>query len=285
VYDPARTPPFDQIMGGGGEQAKESGYLDVYFVDADSGDVIGYSIDVLSGSSASYEWSIEQEGTYQWMVAITDGEYWTFSDTYSFTYNKGTGSPPDPPSDPSPSPGSTVQEDSVFLRCWVKDPDGDELTVEFYDGNTHSLIGEDYVSSNSWAEVEWFLPEFGYYTWYVIVSDTEHSTNGPYWDFSYEENNPPDQPHSEYPSNGQNNVWPSNLELQCYVSDNDGDSLTVNFFILGQGLIGTDIVDGMGTATLSGYSFSFGQTYQWYVTIYDGEFTTTGPTWSFTTAT
>ena len=87
------------------------------------------------------------------------------------------------------------------------------------------------------------------------------------------------------PPDGATNQTTS-ITLRVDVNDNDGDTLTVNFYnAADNSLIGTDTISGgSGTASVNwNGGLTNSETYNWYVTVYDGICTVTSDTWNFIT--
>ena len=98
--------------------------------------------------------------------------------------NNGNGVP-NPPANPSPANGTSNTDNSPILKVSVSDPDGDNMTVQFYNAANNSLIGTVYnVSSGGNATVEWGgLLEYTAYKWYARASDLENTTQSATWTF------------------------------------------------------------------------------------------------------
>jgi len=93
--------------------------------------------------------------------------------------------PPNKPTNPSPSDGSTDVPINPTLNVTVTDPDGDTMDVSFYNANG-TLIGIDKnVPSGGIASVIWYNLDYNKtYSWYVIVNDDEYSTTSSIWNFT-----------------------------------------------------------------------------------------------------
>ena len=98
-------------------------------------------------------------------------------------------------------------------------------------------------------------------------------------------NNCPEINNPNPPDKATNQATSTTLSVN--VNDNDGDTLTVNFYnAADNSLIGTDTISGgSGTASVNWNGLTNDETYNWYVTVYDGICTVTSAsdTWSFTT--
>ncbi len=98
---------------------------------------------------------------------------------YSTTYD----------SSPFPKDGENrVDPDRARLRVFVSDPDGDPITVTFYDASTNNVIDTDIIfwdtDEGVQALVSWpDLKPSTYYSWYVIVNDTFSQRESKIWGF------------------------------------------------------------------------------------------------------
>ena len=100
--------------------------------------------------------------------------------------SSGFTNPPDEPTNPSPSDGTTGEGINPALSVYVSDPDGDSMDVSFYDASDDSLIGTDTgVASGSTASVTWSgLSYETAYSWYAIASDNFLNTQSSTWSFT-----------------------------------------------------------------------------------------------------
>ena len=160
------------------------------------------SIDGVFGSSEDLSYSGLSVGTHTISFRVKDDDgAWSTPDTESLTINP-VNDPPDVPGNPSPSDGATGVSTSPTLSVDVSDPNGDSMTVTFYDASDDSVIGTDVgVSSGGSASVVW--SGLGYstvYSWYVVADDGKGgSTRGPSsgsWSFTTMSapNDPPNTP-------------------------------------------------------------------------------------------
>jgi len=144
-----------------------------------------------SGTTTSTTWTNLQYNTdYYWYTTANDGEhttrgpntgYWHFK-----TKQEDKNQPPNQPENPTPPDDATNIQTSPQLSVYVEDPDGDSLTVVFYDASDSSTIDTvNDVTSDNRAEITW--PDLSYestYSWFVIVSDQEFDTQSDSWNFS-----------------------------------------------------------------------------------------------------
>lgn len=96
--------------------------------------------------------------------------------------------PPDYPSHPMPPGGATnVDPYGPMLSVVVSDPDGDPMTVRFYDASDNTQIGTERVDTRS-GDVAWVrwhnLEGFTTYSWYATADDTDSVTKSPTWSFT-----------------------------------------------------------------------------------------------------
>lgn len=100
---------------------------------------------------------------------------------------------PDLPSNPIPSHNAIDISVNPTLSVEVSDPNGDELTVTFYNATDDSIIGTDVVSGGHGnALITWSsLSKNTEYDWYVIVDDGIDSRESSTWSFITEKESPP----------------------------------------------------------------------------------------------
>ncbi len=93
--------------------------------------------------------------------------------------------PPNRSINPSPADGATDVTTSPDLSVEVSDPNGDTLTVRFYDASNDNIIDVVYsVPNGSIASINWQNLESGReYRWYVIVDDGIDQRQSETWSF------------------------------------------------------------------------------------------------------
>lgn len=111
-------------------------------------------------------------------------------------YTEEVNNAPLKPTDPSPINFALDVNLDPTLAVNVSDPEGDLMTVSFYDESDDSLIQKvDDVEDGSRVKVNWTgLQEKTNYDWYVIVNDGETTTKSDVWGFTTKEkidNTPP----------------------------------------------------------------------------------------------
>ncbi len=89
------------------------------------------------------------------------------------------------PQDPWPYDNAHSVRINPTLSVYVSDPNGDNLTVSFYDASNDNLLGTiSDVPSGSRVSIHLSnLATSSNYAWYVTVSDGEHTTTSPTWTF------------------------------------------------------------------------------------------------------
>lgn len=95
--------------------------------------------------------------------------------------------PPDSPSLNNPSDGGSGFDNAVTLEVGVSDPDGDSMSVTFYDASDDSQIGstQTSVSDGGTASVTWDNLDWGTeYSWYAVADDSSASTQSSTWSFT-----------------------------------------------------------------------------------------------------
>ncbi len=100
---------------------------------------------------------------------------------------------PDQPAAPKPSNGATNVFLNPALSVFVSDPNGDALSVSFYDASTHQLIGTvSNVPSLTRATLTWHaVSPYTQYEWYVVASDGSQSNQSQTWTFTNRERDEP----------------------------------------------------------------------------------------------
>jgi len=189
-----------------------------------------------------------------------------------------------------PRPKNNAENVSInpTLQVTVDDADDDFLTVIFYNASDHSVI-RSYSAINPPENVTAAWSNLAYnmsYSWYVNASDGIKQVTSPIYTFETGEepdNLPPDTPTNPSPGNGATNV-DRNPWISVHVSDPDGDDMTVTFYDASDdNIIGTDTCTDDCTASVKWTNLEFSTSYNWYVTVSDGEFTVTSNVWRFTT--
>jgi hypothetical protein len=296
---PTNPIPFDGATGVGLNPILQvdvsdpnGGMLDVRFYNASDDSLIDIDSDVPSGGTASVQWiGLSYDTTYQWYAVANDTEFDSYSATFSFTtaIQSSENNPPNPPTNPSPADGATNVVITPIISVDVSDPDGDDLTVYFYDDSDDSQIGTlTNVQSGSTAAITWPGREYDTtYTWYVVVDDSQDQSISDRWSFTTipesSENLPPYKPSNPLPVNQSTDISLTPT-IKVDVSDPNGDSLNVSFYNADdQTLIGEElnVADGIAEITWSGLSYS--TLYKWYAIANDSEFEARSDTWHFTT--
>jgi hypothetical protein len=127
-------------------------------------------------------------------IVITSDVYF-FLDLHINTSSAGPNNPPNTPSNPNPSDGSTNVKVGKNLGWSCSDPDGDSLTYDVYFGTTNPppLVSNDQLSSSYDPGTMSYLQT---YYWQIEASDGIFSTPGSVWQFTTKEESsePPSPP-------------------------------------------------------------------------------------------
>ncbi|MBU4032959.1 MAG: S8 family serine peptidase, partial [Candidatus Thermoplasmatota archaeon] len=103
---------------------------------------------------------------------------------------------PSVPNSPTPANGAIGVSVDPTLSVRVADPNGDQMTVRFYDASGPTLIGTNFnVPSGTFTNMPWngLFPTTAY-SWYVTVDDGEFVTQSPTWSFTTVDMTPPGPP-------------------------------------------------------------------------------------------
>lgn len=168
--------------------------MNVTFYDASDDSLIGTDYNVPSGGTASAGWlNLDYNTEYQWYAIANDTWLENKSDTWTFTTKANN--PPNKPINPSPEDGAEDVDINPTLSVDVTDPDGNVLTVYFYNASDDSLIGTDEnVNSGATASVDWVNLDYNTeYTWYAIANDSMYENKSDTWSFTTrtKDNEPP----------------------------------------------------------------------------------------------
>jgi len=162
--------------------------MTVYFYNGTSSELIATTSISASGSTstATTTWpGLIGNTTYQWYAVANDGDLSATSSTWSFTTGNTA---PNTPGNPLPANASTSVSTSPVLSADVYDPDGDAMTVYFYNNTGPELIATTSVSasgSTSTATTTWPGLVGGItYQWYVVANDGEASATSSTWSFT-----------------------------------------------------------------------------------------------------
>ena len=274
--------------------------------DPDAGDIVTY--DVYFGTAASppkvkddqsattYDpGTLNYGDTYYWQIVATDnhdssttGPVWSFSTASAPPANN----PPNTPGSPSPQDKAGDQPIDVDLRWTGGDPDaGDIVTYDVYFGTVNpptTLVSNDQPDTNyDPGPLSYDTP----YYWQIVATDNhDSSTTGPVWSFRTASappaNNPPDTPASLSPQDEAGDQ-PVNVDLSWSGGDPDaGDQVTYNVYFSTDNPPATMVSSGQSGTTYDPGPLSYGDTYYWQIVATDNhDSSTTGPVWSFRTAT
>lgn len=246
---------------------------DVYFGESSSPPLVS------SGQNeSSYDpGGLDPQTVYYWRV-VGDDEYNT-TDTPVFTFET-LNTPPNTPSNESPSSGNASVPRVVTLSWVGGDNDSEPVEYDVYWGTNQSPGLQASVSSPS------YVPPNSYsttYYWRVTAKDAVSNTTGPLWNYTTVANTPPNTPSGEDPANGSAGV-PFNKVLSWSSSDNDTDSLSYNV-AFGTNTSPDTVATGLVSASYAP-STNPNTTYYWRVTANDSYGgVASGPLWEYTVRT
>jgi len=191
--------------------------------------------------------------------------------------------PPEVPSDPTPSNGSTGVLVNADLSWTGGDPDGDSVTYDVYFGTTNpppKIVCNQTGSSYDPGILSYSTT----YYWKIVSWDSHDATTpGPMWHFTTHLNAPPNTPSNPSPSNGATGIS-VNVDLSWSGGDPNGDSVTYDVYFGTSGsppkLVGNQTALIYDPGTLAYYTL-----YYWRIVAWDSHgASATGPLWSFRTA-
>ncbi|MFQ3308394.1 MAG: hypothetical protein ACI977_000629 [Candidatus Nanohaloarchaea archaeon] len=210
-----------------------------------------------------YSWDVDSGETYNWYaVAESNGASET-GPTWSFTAN----TPPNEPSNPSPSDGSTgIDYNSGSLEAYVNDPDDHDMSVTFNAQSSSDTFSKTTdVSGSGTASVSYSNLEPGeIYEWTVTAEDEYGaSTSSDTWEFTT--NYKPTIANPD-PVDGDF-VNDDSVEVSVDVSDNDGDETDVQIYDEDGNEIASETTpDGSSVVVEGDYSgLVYGEDYTWTV--------------------
>ncbi len=260
--------------------------MNVTFYNASDDSIIGTNSDIPDGGTASVTWSgLSYSRSYGWYAVANDSIDATPSVTWTFDTISDPNVEPDEPIQPVPADGSGGIGTSPTLSVDVSDPNGDPMTVTFYNASDDTEVGNNTGVTNGTTSVVWNgLSTNTTYSWYAVADDGSLTNRSDTWSFTTTAgNSAPDVPGEPVPADGAVDVGTSPT-LSVNVSDADGDTMTVTFYnALDDSIIDTNSGVTNGTTSITGSGLSHNTTYEWYAIANDSQAETQSPTWSFTT--
>jgi PKD repeat protein len=222
---------------------------------------------------------------YFWRIVAWDSyNNFTAGPLWDFTTVSQSNQPPNTPSNPSPSDGSTGVSVSAGLSWTGGDPNSDAVTYDVYFGNTSLPLK---VVSNQSA-LNYDLGTLSYnthYYWRIVAWDAHGaSTAGLLWDFTTvsQSNQPPNTPSNPSPSDGSTGVSVS-AGLSWTGGDPNGDSVTYDVYF---GVISPSlkVISNQSSNSYNPGTMNYLTTYYWKIIAWDSHYIKTiSPTWHFTT--
>ena len=261
----------------------------VSFYNASSQGLISRIEDVDTDYLITTQWhSLAYDSTYHWYVTVTDGYLTTTSQLFQFTTgSKPTNHAPNKPLLLHPLNNSKNIPLTVPLQVNVTHPDHRPMTVLFYNGSNHKLIGSvGNIASGKVATVTWLgLTHGTTYTWYCrVIDDSNLQTTSPLWYFTTVRKNTPPSIQNIAPENYAvvDTLTPT---LKVYVLDPDEDILTVHFYDAStHSLLGSNShAKNDSTVSFPWDDIDYASSYSWYAVVNDSLTQRQSPQWHFTT--
>jgi hypothetical protein len=190
--------------------------------------------------------------------------------------------PPNVPSNPTPSNGSTGVSVNADLSWTCSDPDGDSLTYDVYFG-----VGSSPPKVASNISVSTYDPgPLSYstlYYWKIVAWDSHSaSAAGPLWHFTTHINNPPNTPNNPDPENGATGIS-VNTNLSWSGGDPDGDSVTYDVYF-GTTSSPPKVVSNQTDLLYDPGVLTYYTIYYWRIVAWDSHSASSaGPLWNFRT--
>jgi uncharacterized protein (TIGR02145 family) len=185
------------------------------------------------------------------------------------------------PSSPSPPNNAGNLEADITLSWRGGDPNGDVVSYDvFLDTENPPVLKIAKVTNVTSVRVTSLNSTTSYY-WKIVASDGENTTSGPVWNFSTKSNLPyvPSSPNP--PNNAEG------LETEVILSwtggDPNGDVVSYDVFLDTENPPKEKIAQVINVTTVRVANLSDPMTYYWKIVASDGENTTSGPVWRFST--
>ena len=199
---------------------------------------------------------------------------WNLIETWTGTVSApAANNAPNKPTSPSPTNGASGVSTSPTLQVTVTDPDGDSMTVYFYDNSDDSLIGTDTeVENGTQASTVWngLNYETTYY-WYAKASDGSLENTSDVWHFTTEDAPPPPPPEWQLVETWAGSVYATSpYAVNVTITPGSQDSTE------GENLSYDVTVTNNGSMT-DNYDLTAEDTKLWTLTLGDELFTNVGP--------
>jgi glutaredoxin len=203
----------------------------------------------------------------------------------TFGYRVGTNQPPNTPSNPVPSSGSTDVGLEQNLGWTGGDPDWfDTVTYDVYfeanDPTPDVLVADDITTTNFDPGTLSFTTT---YYWQIVAQDNNGAiSTGPVWYFTTRGNTAPYVPSSPDPNDSETDVY-INADLDWIGGDPENDPVTYDVYF-GTTSPPIKLASNVTTSDYDPGILNFDTQYYWKIISWDsfGE-TTPGSIWSFTT--
>jgi uncharacterized protein (TIGR02145 family) len=225
-------------------------------------------------------WNLDKGTQYYWKVEAFDLYDYTSSPVWTFTTSSDN--PPYQAFNPQPENEGSDQPLNAVLSWTGADPDNDPLTFDVYLGTNYLNMT---LVSQGQSETSYdpgLLDYSTQYIWSITTSDGLYSTEGEYWSFYTVDNYPPDLPSNPIPSNQETNVSTS-VTLSWTCSDPNNDPLLYDVYIGTDSENMTLVSSGQSSTSYNPGTLNNSTQYYWKIVVSDGDVTTEGEIWVFTT--
>jgi len=226
---------------------------------------------------------LDFDTTYYWKIVVWDnqgnskiGPIWSFT-------TRGNDAP-NTPSNPDPNDEETEVPINTNLHWTGGDPDDDEVTYDVYFGTTNPPPQVTGNQSSTTYNPPGLLDFETTYYWKIVAWDIYgYSTTGPIWEFTTQENQPPNTPSDPDPEDGATNVAIDEI-VKCTGGDpNPGDTVKYDIYFGTTSPPPLAIEDSTQAAYDPG-TMNLNTTYYWQIISRDSQgLETIGPIWHFTT--
>jgi hypothetical protein len=244
------------------------------------------NLEIISSNQVNLQYNtqnLDYHTTYFWQIVAnstllhTTGPVWQFETRY-LNY------PPYEPENPEPETGETGISSTIALNWDCTDPENNEINFDLYLGTEEAppLFAENIPFSQYDPGL---LESFTTYYWRVRAWDSDNYTDGVIWYFTTgQQNMPPDQPYMPWPADGaaDESIY-GILRWSCH--DQEDDPLFFNIYWGTSSELTEDnlIEEGIEDMSWEVGTLDYLTTYYWMITVTDGDATTIGAVWNFTT--
>ena len=187
----------------------------------------------------------------------------------------------------NPEDGSTNIQIKPQLEISISDADGDIMSINWYsnsEGSWNIFASNKNVEDGTYDQINDNFSEFDTtYYWYVIVNDDIYSNSSQIFQFTTEENVPPNTPSNPNPVDGATEVSIEEILTWTGGDPNQGDTVYYDVYF-GTSSSPPQVEENILQSAYDPGTMELDTTYYWQIISEDsqGEIKT-GPIWSFTT--